>query len=119
MPAILVVDDDDDVREALVDILRDEGYEVLEAINGKRALDVLEAMVERPGLIITDLTMPEMNGAELLIALTQVTNIAALPILVCSADDRPGDLPEVARYIRKPPTLAALLELVHELCGPP
>src|SRR5436190_20649462 len=58
---ILVVDDDDDVRDVLRDVLEDEGYKVCTAANGRDALDRLKALV--PCLIVLDLMMPIMDGA--------------------------------------------------------
>ena len=60
---ILVVDDVDDVRSGLVHILEDEGYQVCDAPNGTKAMDMLEK--EPVQLVITDVLMPEMDGMEL------------------------------------------------------
>ena len=57
---ILVVDDEEDVRQAIVDILRHDGYEVCEASNGTSALECLER--ESFALVITDIVMPQMDG---------------------------------------------------------
>ena len=64
-PRILVVDDDDDVRRILTDLLDVEGFEVVEATNG---VDALQRLAERPdfGAIVSDSKMPEMDGAGLL-----------------------------------------------------
>ncbi len=63
MFSILLVDDEPDVRSAWQLILELEGYHVLCAENGKRALELLERHL--PTLVITDWTMPRMNGGEL------------------------------------------------------
>jgi len=61
---ILVVDDEKNAREALVELLRDEGYEVEQAADGKAALDRLVGF--DPDLVLTDLKMPVMDGLTLL-----------------------------------------------------
>ena len=66
---VLIVDDDRDVRDAMAELLQDEGYECLQAKNGLEALAVLK--VERPGLLLVDLIMPIMNGVDLLVRLRQ------------------------------------------------
>ena len=60
---ILVVEDDFDTRYVLSLILRTEGYEVVTAADGECALTVAQG--ERPDLIITDISMPRLNGVEL------------------------------------------------------
>ena len=61
---ILLVDDDDDVRETSADMLGELGYEVIQASNGPQALEILDA---RPDLevMVTDIRMPGMSGFEL------------------------------------------------------
>lgn len=61
---ILVVDDEDDIRELLADVLRKEGYEVLEADNGKDGLAL--ALEKKPDLILLDVIMPGETGHEVL-----------------------------------------------------
>jgi CheY-like chemotaxis protein len=67
MAAILVVDDDDPVRAMMSQLLRARGYTILEARNGKEALDKIVPM--RADLVITDLFMPEMGGIQLITVL--------------------------------------------------
>jgi two-component system, chemotaxis family, chemotaxis protein CheY len=59
---ILVIDDDESIRQIVHLFLSDEGYEVIEAANGQAALDALEDF--RPSLILLDLRMPVMDGWE-------------------------------------------------------
>ena len=62
---VLVCDDDDDVRQLLVDLLRIRAYQVLEARDGAHALEVAATHAGQIDLLITDLVMPEFGGAEL------------------------------------------------------
>jgi two-component system, NtrC family, response regulator AtoC len=64
MARVLIVDDDPDIREILADRLAASGYEVLEAADGKRAVDV--AVAERPDLLLLDLDLPAIGGMDVL-----------------------------------------------------
>jgi len=83
---ILVVDDDADSRETIREVLEELGYRVVEASNGREALDFL---VEHPAdgvkLILLDLKMPVMNGWQLLKLLDSYVRLSAIPVLVISA----------------------------------
>ena len=82
--AILIVEDDADVEEAMREILEGEGYPILSAANGEEALRIL-AEKPRPRLILLDLMMPVMNGWELLRALRESAKLARIPVVVVSA----------------------------------
>jgi CheY-like chemotaxis protein len=81
---ILVVEDDDDIREVLREVLQDEGYAVRTAANGRAGLDSLGSE-ERPGLILLDLMMPVMSGWDFLAALRENPSLRSIPVLVVSA----------------------------------
>jgi len=83
--AVLVVDDDGDIRAALEMLLTYEGYEVWTARHGREALARLDAEEEagrRPGVILTDLKMPEVDGLELLAAVRERED--APPVILIS-----------------------------------
>ena len=80
---ILVVEDDFDTRYILSLILKTEGYEVITAGDGECALAV--AGEQKPDLIITDISMPRLNGIELTRKLRLKEEMAALPILAITA----------------------------------
>src|SRR5687768_10046276 len=61
---ILIVEDAEEIRASIAEILTEEGYQVVDAANGRHALDALDAAKELPGLILLDLMMPEMDGYE-------------------------------------------------------
>lgn len=113
-PAVLIVDDDDDVRETLRACLEEEGFSVRTAKNG------LEAMAElddgtTPGLILLDLMMPEMNGWEVLEQLRSDQSRASIPVAVMSGSHR-GEVQAANYVVPKPFDLAAMVELVREHC---
>ena len=80
---ILVVDDHWENRSALVDYLEALGFVVLEAQNGEEGLITAQTLF--PNLIITDLTMPVMNGYELLQQINTIEKLKKVPTIVCSA----------------------------------
>ena len=83
---ILVVDDDADSRETIREVLEELGYRVVEASNGREALDFLVAHpADGVKLILLDLKMPVMNGWQLLKLLDSYVRLSAIPVLVVSA----------------------------------
>ncbi|MDB4973232.1 MAG: chemotaxis protein CheY [Myxococcaceae bacterium] len=119
MPTILVVEDNDDIREVVAETLRDEGYHVLEAEHGQRALELLDAVPEPPSLVLLDLMMPVMSGVEFMCALDARGRLDSMPVVVLSAGGRPEDAQKARRFVRKPPSQELLLKMVEEFCGPP
>jgi len=67
---ILIIDDEDIIREMLRDILEPEGYVILDAENGKKALEIYDP--ETIDLVITDIMMPETDGFETISALKDI-----------------------------------------------
>lgn len=78
MKKILLVEDNADIRELACLALARAGYEVFEAENGREALELLETTCEQPCLVLIDLMMPVMSGAELLQAMQQNPRLASL-----------------------------------------
>lgn len=119
---VLIVEDDNDIREDLAEILRDEGHQVETAANGADALAQLEHKAqrgERPCLILLDLMMPVMNGWDFRAKQMSTPGIADIPvILVSGALDVPHHATTLhtAGYLRKPIQLPRLLELVTQTC---
>lgn len=84
---IMVVEDNDELREYIVKELTFKGYKVFDASNGKEALAIAQKI--SLGLIISDLMMPEMNGFELCLAIKKSINTSHLPfILLTSLHDK-------------------------------
>ena len=87
MPAkVLVVDDEPNILSTLAPLLRSRGYEVSTAMSGRSAIDIVER--ERPDLIVLDLGLPDIDGAEVCRAVREKVNV---PIVVLSARDAEGD----------------------------
>jgi CheY-like chemotaxis protein len=111
LDAILVVEDDDDTRDALCTLLRGQQYDVMNARNGREALQVLART--RPALIIMDLSMPVMTGWQLLEFIRDRRLLPGVPIIVLSADSRPPT--EDVFFLQKPVGAEHLLEEVRAL----
>jgi CheY-like chemotaxis protein len=116
MTSILLVDDNEDLRELYGVLLRGEGYAVREAENGQQALALIESMDGEPCLLVLDLMMPVMSGADLLKVLQESGRLAELPVIVLSAGGRPSDVPEGQLVIRKPVDPRVLISLVRGFC---
>ena len=114
---ILVVEDDFDTRYMLSLILKSEGYEVITAADGEGALAVL--FDERPDLIITDISMPCLNGIELTRSLRDKAETASLPILAITAFGQTTILAALdagaSACVRKPVVMAEFLPMIKDL----
>jgi CheY-like chemotaxis protein len=114
---ILVIDDDDDVRESVVDTLADEGFAALGAASGGAALAMLERAEPKPAVILLDLMMPVMTGAEFRAAQLADPAIAAIPVVLLTADS--GAESSAAELganacLRKPVKLQALIDTITQ-----
>ena len=113
---VLITDDEPITRMLIKLLLERENFEVLEAANGKQAVDI--ATRERPDLMIIDLNMPEMDGYEAIARLRRDITMATLPIMVLTSEEGPGVENRVLElgaddYIIKPFDPAVLLSRVH------
>ncbi|HSD21582.1 MAG TPA: response regulator [Anaeromyxobacter sp.] len=111
---VLVVEDDGDLREALAECLRFEGYDVVEAVDGADALARLQRGA-RPALIILDLVMPRMDGRQLLAAMRVDADLAGIPVVLATGT-RPQDLSQEVQVLLKPIGLDDLLACVRRYC---
>ena len=120
---LLVVEDDRDVRETLVRILGDAGYEVRGAADGHEAMAELRRPGEQPpALMLLDLRMPRMDGRQLYEELARDPRLSSIPIIVLSADGRPEaqtQLRGAVAVVAKPVRLEKLLGLVESVVGVP
>lgn len=119
--AVLVVDDDQYIREVIVELLEDEGYAVLQAANGSEALNVLQARAQLhlPCLILLDLMMPQMNGWEFRAAQQQTPDLAHIPVVTISAhaDVLTALQIDAAEHLPKPLDIDRLLTIVEHYCS--
>lgn len=111
----MVVDDDADIRDAVADVLSDEGYPVELAGNGREALDALVGGALKPSLILLDLMMPELDGWGLMAELQKRPDLSGIPVVVFSAQGVQSDTiakMQVCGFLKKPLRLQDLLDLV-------
>jgi CheY-like chemotaxis protein len=122
MARILVIDDDPDILGLVRVLLRRRGYDVDCASSAHAALELL-AEQGCPNLALIDVTMPGMDGLELVRILREREDTRALPVIFLSARVLPEDI-EAGRslgagYITKPFDASALLDEVDEVVAAP
>jgi CheY-like chemotaxis protein len=115
---ILVVDDDPDVRDMMDAVLTTAGYVVITAVNGEEALEFLDSI--RPALILLDVNMPMMDGAEFREAQRRDPELIRIPTVVMTggADVEPQLDIAVEETLRKPVHRSDLLAMVQRYCIP-
>jgi two-component system cell cycle response regulator DivK len=117
---ILVVEDQEDLRGVLRDLLTSSGYEMLEAGDGQAGVD--KATAEKPDLILMDIQMPVMNGYDATRTIKADPDLKPIPVVAISSFAMKGD-EEKARaagcdhYITKPYSPMQLLKTVRGLLG--
>jgi CheY-like chemotaxis protein len=112
---VLVVDDEEDIRDSLQEAFSDEGFGVVAASNGRQALEMLGAMKRQPCAVVLDIAMPVMNGLELHAAMRANPALARIPVIVSTSD--PSRAPSGVVVMKKPINLAHLLRTVADLCS--
>src|SRR5271154_980778 len=113
---ILVVEDDEDAREALVALLQMKGYSAVPAGNGKEALDYMR-QAPLPDLIILDLWMPVMDGWQFRREQIKDPRLAQIPVIVVTALSDRTDV-DANEIIIKPVDVDHLLTTVGHYCKP-
>jgi CheY-like chemotaxis protein len=115
---VLVVEDDPDIRDAVVEILQDEGYGVSAAADGRQALDLLETLAPLPDIILLDLMMPVMNGFQFREEQLKKPELARVPVLIVTADANAmakAEALQAAGFIQKPLKIQPLLDTIERL----
>jgi CheY-like chemotaxis protein len=109
---VLVIDDEDLVRDVLARMIEDLGYAVITARDGKSGMDLVEA--HPIDIVLVDLTMPLMSGADVVMALRQ--RKPGMPVVVCSGYDRDSRRPiQADAYLAKPFRMDALERTLAKL----
>ncbi len=116
MVDILVIEDEDDIRDSILDILEAEKFEAIAAPNGKIGVDL--ARKHKPNLIISDVSMPELDGFNVISALRQDPSFAFTPFIFLTAIADRSSLRHAMNlgaddYLSKPVTRKALLEAIN------
>jgi CheY-like chemotaxis protein len=120
---ILVVDDEPDILKYLTTLFRDNGYEVIEAVNGKECMDKVKS--EKPDLVTLDITMPEESGVRAFRDIQDDPATTNIPVVIITGvatqfkqfiSTRKQVKPPIA-YFEKPIDRELLLAKVKELIG--
>jgi CheY-like chemotaxis protein len=117
--SILLVEDDPDVRDAVVALLEAAGYRVVAAEHGREALARLRTDASAFCMILLDLFMPEMNGWTFRTEQMRDPALAGIPVLVLSADSHAAQraiTPGVVGAMTKPIEFDRLLEVIAKHC---
>lgn len=117
---ILVVDDENDLREMLRDFLSREGFEIVEASDGRKGVD--EAKRSMPDVILMDVSMPHMDGFQALERLKKDKKTMNIPVIMLTARADEKNMAEGIRlyadkYIPKPYDLKHLLQEIRRTLG--
>jgi len=115
---VLVVEDNAEVRQALVALLEAEGYHVAEAVDGVSALRLLRTGAVQPCLIVLDLMMPRMSGWDFRTEQSSDLRLAGIPVVVVSADPLASQAERMgaAAVLSKPADPEQFLELIGRHC---
>jgi CheY-like chemotaxis protein len=117
---VLVADDEQDILALVTTILERAGYEVLAVRDGAEALAAVRD--RRPDLAVLDISMPELDGLEVLRRLRADTETSELPVVLLSAQAQEADVARgfatgASAYVKKPFSPRDLTERVDELLG--
>lgn len=121
--SIMIVDDSEIIRGVLtrcISMVQIPCEEILEAVNGKIALEVLEENC--PDIILTDINMPVMNGVEFISKLKSNEEFQDIPVVVVSTEGSETRIQElmdqgVSGYLRKPFTPESIREILVQVLG--
>jgi two-component system, chemotaxis family, chemotaxis protein CheY len=118
---VLIIDNNDSLREGATELLEEHGYQVLSARDGLEGLAMLRSLESGPlpDLILLDLWMPRMDGWQFKTAVKQVPAFAKIPIVVFTADRLSEDVLTIGAddYVVKPPDVEALLSTIARFCN--
>ena len=112
---VLIVDDNQDSRELVVKVLKNKGYEMIEATDGEEAIE--KAVGERPDLILLDISIPKLDGYEVTRRLKSREEFKETPIVALTAHAMKGDRAKALEvgcegYISKPINIRELPDQV-------
>jgi DNA-binding response OmpR family regulator len=117
-PLIVVADDDPDIVTLVSGALSKAGFEIAPATNGADALELVRS--RRPDLAVLDVSMPRLDGLEVLRSIRSDPEVAELPVILLSAraqeeDVRNGYAVGASKYMRKPFSPRELVAVAREL----
>jgi CheY-like chemotaxis protein len=117
---VLVVEDDQEVRDAIAEVLADSEYKAVSAANGEEALERLRSASVRPCLILLDVMMPTMDGWAFRAEQERDPSVKDIPVILLSAhaDVKSAALQmNAAGFLVKPVAVDTLLDTVERFCA--
>lgn len=114
---VLLVEDDQDLRDAIADTLENVGYRVKLASNGREALAALRGASARPCVILLDLMMPVMDGWQFREEQRKDPALSSIPVVVLSAHANLWNF-DAAAHLKKPVDIHPLVDTVAQFCEP-
>jgi CheY-like chemotaxis protein len=115
-PMVLVVDDDDEIRESLGESVQLEGYEVREAKDGAEAIEIMKATP--PALLLLDLMMPGMNGWQVVDEMERNRRLAAIPVFIVTAVPNVSEVRSGYPIFTKPIKLDRMMRTIRAFLSP-
>lgn len=117
--SILLIEDDESIREITQELLESEGYGVSTAANGQAALETLSQMDPLPCLILLDLMMPVMDGWQFMEKKRLDPRLNAIPVVAFSAlEERKINAAKTDDVIRKPINPEVMIKVIEKYCQP-
>lgn len=110
---VLIVEDEESIRDSLGEAFQEEGYAVATAADGRAALELLRSGPPRPDVIVLDLVLPVMDGGRLYHAMQEDPQLRTIPVIVSTSN--PARAPSGVIVVPKPLKLDRLLDTVTAL----
>lgn len=111
---VLIVDDDEDIRDCLSLVLESRGFHTVTAEHGKAALEAMTG--EKPDVVLADLMMPVMSGAELAATMKQDPRLSDVPVLLVTAWPANAGQLGAQEVVAKPINVDRLLDAIRKYC---
>lgn len=116
--SILIIDDEESIRNSCKEILEKEGIKVLTAKDGVEGIDIFEKNKEEIALIVLDMIMPKMSGKETFIGIKKIDRY--IPIILCSGYSEDGEAEEIINmgieaFLQKPYRAKTLIENIEKI----
>ncbi|MEM7030690.1 MAG: response regulator [Chloroflexota bacterium] len=116
---VMVIDDEIHMRRLIGRMLNSVGFEVIQAASGSEALQLLEDGQKKPDVITCDISMPDMNGFEILAVLRNNAEWATIPIIMLTAMGQLSDADKAREmganaYITKPFSVLSLINMIRQ-----
>jgi CheY-like chemotaxis protein len=119
-PAVLIVEDDADLRQIIAEILQEARFDVVQTAHGADAIEYLRTSPELPGVILLDLMMPVLDGVEFRALQRRDPRLAAIPVVVMSAvtdGEAKASALQPAAFLAKPADRQQILDVARRFCA--